>query len=114
MNSTLNAFNTIRERQKYITAKRSSLDKEVVDLYHIIECLDLSADRLSRVMKKLKSTLKERREIKKEAAFIDSLWSRRGKESKEYLVKANKKRNEVINEAKESYERLFTTTGAIK
>lgn len=61
----------VNDRFNELNSKLSLLDKEKTDIEHAIELLSLNAIDLSKLMKKLKQILRDRRDVKNELDVLD-------------------------------------------
>lgn len=92
---------------KDTTMKRvSQLDKEVSDLYHIIEFGNLNAAQSMKVVKKLKSVLAERREAKEVAAMFQSFESLTGSKVHEMTKRSEKRLRDIQKEVDQKIQQM--------
>lgn len=56
----------LNNRYKELEKELESLEKDRVDLYHIMECVSLDAYRFNKISYRLRDTLRKRREVKEE------------------------------------------------
>ena len=107
---------TITAHRDSLLAAQSDLDKDVNNIYHMIEYLPLSAVQLSKITKKLKTILQARREHKEEINFWTVILNRNGFENAklkpniagpDHDKDAAKRDAKYTRESITSYEKMF-------
>lgn len=66
-------MNDIKEYGKDLSRKQSDCDREIIDLEHYIEFLDMDDNEVIHVVKEIKKAVTKRREIKDTMSQIESL-----------------------------------------
>lgn len=113
LTAALDAINKLKTQKGILNARVGTLDKQVNDHYHVIELLDLSASELSKVMKSLKSLLRERREVKEQVIAVSNFLSASAENIKPVEVSqknAKAREQKYVTEALQSYEKIFGKT----
>ncbi len=101
-------FNTLKNQD----AKMLALNKEISDYLHILELVPLKASEIAKVTAKLRTTLKERRELKLAADLNCNI---NNPNSKAYTIPTAEtllqtyveKRDKYVEEDTESYNKHF-------
>lgn len=73
MDTVLDMLQQVADRQAILYDKRSELDKWISNYYHIVECVPMSASEASKLYKKFKEVLSERRHVKNDIALLASI-----------------------------------------
>lgn len=69
----INSVEAIQSRSKELSKQRSKVDKMISTIYHVLEFESLDAVKLMKVTKRLRICLRERREIKDELRYVQSI-----------------------------------------
>lgn len=71
-NQIITAFSGLVETRKVLLAKESVVDKEISHHYHVLEMITMPAPQISKVMKSLRTLLRDRRDVKESLALLNS------------------------------------------
>ena len=85
----------------------SNLDKQVGHCYHILELLTLDAVAITKVTKRMKTLLQERRAVKEQVSQLDSLLNSKVHDAKVLDNPAKERNRQYTNEAIEMYRNMF-------
>lgn len=108
------SFTKIKEFQTTQRSKLSELDKKISDYYHAIDLLDLPAHKLAQVVKQLKATLRERRDLKHTTAFVNNIMGNPNVSVKSALKQSNSCAQQIKKNALRTYNEVFANKGEIK
>lgn len=120
MNDFSSAFSSIEKLKKHkitLTNAMSNLDRQINDFYHVMELVPLNASELSIITKKLRNSLKYRRELKEQSMTICNMLSSNVESIKSpELIESNAKNRleKYTQEALLSYSKIFGKPKKVK
>lgn len=107
----LNVSERLNRELEGISQLQAQNAKDITDLYHIIECLDLSASKASKVYKLMKNRLQERRELKEVAFRLNNILGNTPKVTiknhGQWVDNCDSRVVKYKQEAQEAYNRLI-------
>lgn len=110
LENVINTINRLKTQKGILISQTSKLDKQVNDIYHMIEYIPLSASELAKVTKQLREILKTRRETKEKAIAISNFLSAKVEDIKPIDVvnkNAGDRESRYKIEASQSYFEMF-------
>lgn len=98
----------IRAEKETIDKRKAATDADLNDCYHVMEYVSLNGPQMSKLSKKMRAILQERRELKESAAMIESVLSRLGGHGvTDTISKSTARQAQYLRESNASYKRLF-------